>query len=191
MVALTAGNGLTGSILLLDLFLLMKILTKIPNTVSQDYATEQFNMCLYSLSDNVLTEVTCNLLPGPTVCLFSGGHRLPFASKYLEPKMFSHAEVKWQPQTIFVDPSNTDLLFYSLKKIAATNILILNTNIFIQYRTWQQISKDLDVYKKYTSRVIASLPIERFDFNRLKYTAQDITALLGGVLIDNTVIICR
>jgi len=169
----------------------MKILTKIPNSVSQDYATEQFNMCLYALSDNVLTEVTRNLLPGPTVCLFSGGHRLPFVSKYIEPKMFSHTKVKWQPQTLFVDPSNTDLLFYTLKKISASNILILNTSIFIQYRTWQQISKDLDIYKKYTNRVIASLPIERFDFNRLKYTAQDITALLGGVLIDDTVIICR
>jgi hypothetical protein len=169
----------------------MKILTKIPKVVSRNYATEQFQSGLYPLPISVTKEIENKLLPGSTTVLFSGGHRLEFDATYIEPKMFAHANVKWQPRTLFVDPANSKLLFYSIQKLSPANLLILNTSVCIQYQTWEKISTDIDIYKKYASQVIASLPIERFDFNRLKYSAQDIAELLQGTLVDNTVVICR
>lgn len=169
----------------------MEILTKVPDAVSQSRPIEQFQSCLYDLPATVATEVSNKLLPGSTVILFSGGHRLSYNATYIEAKMFSHCDLEWKPNTLFVDPANSKLLMYTIQKIAPANLLILNTSIFIGYRHWQEISKDINNFKTVSQQVIATLPIERFDFNRLKYSAQDITNLLQGMLIDNTVVVCR
>jgi hypothetical protein len=105
--------------------------------------------------------------------------------------MFSHIDVNWKPNTIFVDSSHSDLLDYTIKKLSPTNLLILNSTFFIRYRPWQDISRDIKRLKKLTKKITVTLPLCRFDYNRLKYTAMDIADLLEGVLVDDTVVVCQ
>lgn len=171
----------------------MKILAKISSDISSNliHAQQQYESNLYDISDTVLQYVTTQLVTGSTLVAFSGGPRLNFLANYIEPKMFSHIDVDWQPNTIFVDPSQCDLLHYVIKKLAPTNLLILHSTIFMQYRPWQEIYKDITHLKNFTEKIIVTLPLCRFDYNRLKYSATDVADLLGGVIVDDTVVVCQ
>lgn len=171
----------------------MKILTKIDSNISldPDHAKEQYNFNLYQLLPAVLDSVRANVIPGSTVVLFSGSPRFDFDATYIEPKMFSQCDIAWKPNTIFIDPSQTEMLDFTLKKLAPTNLLILHSVVFMQYRQWHEIHSDIKKYKNFAERVIVSLPLDRFEFHRLKYTSQDIAKLLGGSVIEDSVVVCQ
>lgn len=171
----------------------MKILTKIHNEVSSNpkHAKEQYEINLYAIPSRVLSYVSDNMTPGPTTVLFSGGPRLNFSATYIEPKMFSHCDIDWKPDTVFADPSQTDVLDYVIQKLAPANLLILHTAIFMKYRPWQEIDQDIKKYRNFAGKVIATLPLTRFEFHRLKYSSTDIANLLGGVIVDDTVVVCQ
>jgi hypothetical protein len=92
---------------------------------------------------------------------------------------------------MFVDPSAPDLVCYAIKKIKPNNLLIINSAVFIGYRNWQDIKQDLDNFKQFVDQIIVTIPLIRLDFNRLKYTNLQIASLLNGVVVDDTVVICR
>ena len=171
----------------------MKILTKIHSKVSADpaHAKEQYEINLYPIPSTVLNYVTDCIDPGPTAVLFSGGPRLDFVATYIEPKMFLHCDIDWKPDTIFASPSKPDMLDYVIKKLSPANLLILHTAFFIKYRPWQEIGADIKKYKTFAKKVIVTLPLSRFEFHRLKYSAADIANLLGGVIVDDTVVVCQ
>lgn len=169
----------------------MQILTKVPNSINQEFVHEQFHSSLYDIPTVVLDYVGQQLNSGTTLVLFSGGHRLHFDATYIEARMFSCANINWQKDTIFVDPSNTKLLNYIIEKKSPDNLLILNSVVFIKYRDWQDINNDINHYKKYCNKIIVSMPLTRFNFNRLKYSNEKIADIFNGTVIEDTVIVCR
>lgn len=169
----------------------MRVLTEIPNVLANsDYAIDEYWSSVFPVTDNVLNCVS-KYIVGNTVGLFSGSPRLYFDATYIEPSVFSALSVEWHNNTIFVDPKNKKLLNYTIKKLNPGTLLILNSNLFIRYRLWSDILQDIQDFKKLAARVVVTLPILRFDFNRLKFTEQEITSKLGGTLLDDTVIICQ
>lgn len=169
----------------------MQILSQVPCDVDQAWAAEHFNSCLYPVSSQVLDEVGSNMLPGAAAVLFSGGHRLDFDATYIEPKQYKHTVLDWKPRTVFVDPDRQDLLFYALGKMQVTNLLIINTNIFLRYRHWQNIADDINHFRTMVNRVIVTMPSQRFDYNRLRYDLGTMAKMLHGRVIDDTIIVCR
>ena len=171
----------------------MKILSKIHSEISSDpkHAKEQYEINLYTMPSTVLNYVSDHMDSGSTAVLFSGGPRLNFSATYIEPKMFSHCNADWKPDTIFADPSQTDMLDYIIQKLAPTNLLILHTAVFMRYRQWQEIDADIKKYKTFAKKIIVTLPLSRFEFHRLKYSSADIAGLLGGVMVDDTVVVCQ
>lgn len=171
----------------------MKVLTKIQNEISLDpiHARAQYNSNLYPISDDVVNFVQDNLNSGPTTVLFSGGYRLNFDATYIEPKMFSHLDLDYKENSIFISPSQNDILDYTLQKLSPENLLILHSAFFIRYRPWQEIVSDVEKYKKFCGKIIATIPLSRFEFHRLKYTAADIALLMGGVIINDAVVLCQ
>lgn len=169
----------------------MRTISKIPDHIDQEWAAAQYDSCLYPISSTVLGQVEDNLLPGTCAVLFSGGRRLNFDAVYIEPKQYNKIELDWQPRTIFVDPSKEDLLLYIIYKLKITNLLILNTNIFIRYRPWQKIADDVARFKTVAERVIVTIPQDRIDFNRLKHDLDWVSLSLHGRVVDGTIMICR
>jgi hypothetical protein len=171
----------------------MKILTKIHSEISSNpvHAKEQYEINLYAMPSTVLSYVSDHMDPGSTTVLFSGGPRLDFSATYIEPKMFSHCDIEWKPNTIFASTSQPDMLDYVIQKLLPTNLLILHTAFFIKYRPWQEIAADIKKYKTFAKKVIVTLPLSRFEFHRLKYSSVDIANLLGGVIVDDTVVVCQ
>ena len=164
----------------------MKVLSEIPNSINQEVIPAVYETVLYPISDKVLDYVSFLIDNKSTVILLSGADRLDFDATYIEASMFASA-VK-RPNTLFVDHNNKQLVNYVIKKIGAKNLLILNATMFIKYRPWRDILSDIQEYKKIADNVIVTLPINRFDFNRLKYSAEDIAKMLNGVILDDTVI---
>lgn len=171
----------------------MKILTKIHSEISSnpEHAKAQYEINLYAIPSTVLSCVYNNMMPGSTAVLFSGGPRLDISATYIEPKMFSHCNIDWKPDTIFASSSQPDMLDYVIQKLAPTNFLILHSAFFTRYRPWQEIAADIKKYKTFAKKVIVTLPLFSFEFHRLKYSSVDIANLLGGVVVDDTVIICQ
>jgi hypothetical protein len=169
----------------------MKVLSQIPCSIDQQWARAQFDTCLYPISLLVLQQVSNLMLSGTCAVLFSGGHRLHFDATYIEPKQYQQTSVPWKPRTVFVDPSQQDLLFLVLRKMKTTNLLIINTNIFLRYRHWQSISDDITQFRTMVDRVIVTIPSQRFDYNRLRYDLPTIAQKLQGRVVDNTIIVCQ
>jgi hypothetical protein len=171
----------------------MQILSEIIPITDRKIFIDQYQYSLYPISNSVIKCVTDNLLPGKTVILFSGHHRFNFDAVYIEPTFLSTiAHPKQNSKIIFANQSDTKLLNYILKKMHVTNLLVLNTASFIKYRSWQEIKNDIYQLKELAEQVIVTLPLNRFDFNRLKYSSDDIATKLGGVVLDNTVVVaCR
>lgn len=169
----------------------MRIISEIPLDVTKDYAIDQYWSNVFPLPPAVTDYVGQLIDNQDAVVLYSGSPRLTFNATYIEPTVFSTLPVQWHQQTLFVEPKNKILVNYTLKKLKPKNLLILNSNIFIRYRLWSDVLHDICDFKNIAERVIVTMPILRFDFNRLKFTEQEITSKLGGTLIDETVIVCQ
>jgi hypothetical protein len=170
----------------------MRVLTEIPSVLANsDYAIDEYWSSVFPISADVLNYVGGRITGNNTVGLFSGSPKLRFDATYIEPFVFSTLPVTWHKNTIFADPKNKKLLNYTIKKLNPDTLLILNSNLFIRYRVWSDILQEIHDLKKLAARVVVTVPMLRFDFNRLKFTEQEITSKLGGILLDNTVIVCQ
>lgn len=169
----------------------MKILDKLPEILNQKFPLEQYKSTLYPISKEIVEYTLGKLQIGKTIFLYSGSHRFNYDAIYIEPKVFSNITINWHPNTIFIDVTNKKLLDYTLSRINPSNLLILNSVIFIKYRHINDILKDIDQFKKTINNVIVSIPLARFDFNRLKYSYHEICKIVNGCIVDNTLVICR
>ena len=169
----------------------MKILSEIPSVITEEFASDQYWSSVFPLSPGTVDCVDKLINGESTVVLYSGSPRLNYDAVYIEPVIFSTLPVTWQQKTLFIDPKNKILLNYTIKKLNPKNLLVLNSNIFIRYRMWDEILLDVQNYKKIAEKVIISMPIHRFDFNRLKFSVDDIAKKLNGQIIDDTVILCH
>jgi hypothetical protein len=105
--------------------------------------------------------------------------------------MFKHTDINWSSNTLFIDPSKQNLLDYTLKKINPTNLLVLNSATIINYKTWGEMKEVVNHMSQFTPNLIVSIPTQRLDFNRLKYSNTNIAELLGGTIVEDTIIICQ
>jgi hypothetical protein len=170
----------------------MQVLDKIPEVIDHPFIFDQWHFSLYPVPKTVLDWVNNNLLTGNTVVLFSGEHRFNFDATYIEPNFLSSVnKPRRNSKVIFANQNNQITLNYTLKKLNVTNLLLLNTAHFILYRPWQKILSDIDDLKQFCERIIVTIPVTRFDFNRLKYSHHDIANLMNGMYLDHTVIVCR
>jgi hypothetical protein len=53
------------------------------------------------------------------------------------------------------------------------------------------VQHDIENNKTFSKKIIVTLPLSRFEFHRLKYSAADIANLLGGVIVDDAVVVCQ
>jgi hypothetical protein len=166
----------------------MSVLSKI-NIVDPTFVADQYRSSLYDISDEIVGWVKSKLVSGTTVILTSGSFRFDIDAIYLEPKYLSSYRLNWHQNTMFVNHENNTLIEYTLKKINPANILILNTGIFIQYRNWTSIDADIKRLKQFTSQIIVTIPSDRFDFNRLRYTNQTIAEKLNATTMKDTLLI--
>jgi hypothetical protein len=167
----------------------MIILTKIPECFDERYLTERYKSTFYQISEPVEHYVQNIINNQSTTVLFSGNYKCSKNSTFIEPAMFSKAKISWQANTLFVDPAKTKVVEYVIKKINADILCILNSATFVQYQDWQIIFKKIENYKKISKNLLITIPINRFNFNRLKYSYAQIATKLGGVIVDNTIII--
>lgn len=168
----------------------MRVVSKIPEIISDQFALEQYWTSVFPISASVLSYVK-KIVSEDLVILFSGSPNLPIEGICIEPNMFSHLDINWKNNTIFVNPTNQLLLQYVIKKQKSKQLLILNSNIFLQYRSWIDIQKDINVFAKLVEQVIVTIPVNRFDFNRLQFTDTEIAAKLGGIIVEDTIVICQ
>jgi hypothetical protein len=168
----------------------MQIVSKIPENISKQFALEQYWTGVFPISADVLDYVK-KIISKDTIVLFSGSPNLSIEGVCIEPSMFSHLSIKWKNNTIFVDPKNQSLLHYVIKKQKSKQLLILNSNIFLQYRSWIDIQKDINVFTNIVNQVIVTIPVNRFDFNRLQFSNTEIATKLGGVIVEDTIVVCQ
>jgi len=168
----------------------MSILSKI-NIVDSDHVKDQYCSSLYKISNDIVNLVKLKLLAGTTVVLNSGSFRFDIDAIYLEPKYLAQHDLTWHQNTLFINYENNMLLEYTLNKINPTNIVILNSEIFIQYRSWSDIDTEIKKLKQFTTQIIVTVPKHRFDFNRLRYTYETIAEKLNATIVENTLLICH
>jgi len=92
--------------------------------------------------------------------------------------------------TYFVEPNNTKLFDKVMHDINAENILILHSGFFCNYQHIHTIVEQLKSYQRFCPKqIMLSIPQERVNFNRLKYSANDIAQQYQAQLVDNCFII--
>lgn len=169
----------------------MQILSEIPTIVSDSHALDQYWSNTFPLSVGVINQVNELIIGDRTVVMYSGSPRLQFDATYIESPVFANLPIAWHQKTLFIDHKNKNLINYVIKKLQPSTLLILNANNFIRYRLWSDILHDIQAFKKISNQVIVTMPIDRFDFNRLRFTEEEIVLKLNGILVDRTVVICQ
>ena len=158
-----------------------------PNAMSLSY-----NISVYPLSDHVINCVESHLSGGPTAILFSGGWRLNFDAVYLEYKNYQNTNIPNLPKkTYFVDVSNTALIHKVLCDLGTKNVLFLHSASFCNYRSLNQLAKNMDDFAVSGAQVILTVPTTRTNFNRLKYSCEDIAQQYSAEYVDDSFIIKR
>ena len=163
----------------------------VQHTVSSKM-TQYYNVSVYPMSTAIINYIKSLLLPGPTVILFSGGWRLDFDAMYLELNSFKTVDIPTIPKnTYFVNPTNTALIHKVLTDVGAQNALFLHSAMFCNYRSVEQLAENVQQYLNSVPQVILTIPTIRTDFNRLKYSCEDIAQQYSAEYIDDSFIIKR
>jgi len=181
----------------------MKIIEKyadgtFPNQA--DVRTQQFQTSIYHISNNVIEFVQSRLHAGNTAVLFSGGWRFDFDATYLEAKFFEDTAISLKENTYFVEPIVLDIRPSSVADAElhdkvmyntnAANILILHSALFCNYQSMDTIIDRMKRYQQFhPKQIMLSVPHERVNFNRLKYSVNDIAQQYQADVVDNSFVI--
>lgn len=150
------------------------------------------NLSFYPVSNTVTEHVKSLLRPGPTVILFSGGWQLDFDAIYLELNSFQTIDIPNIPKnTYFINPANTALIHKVLTDVGAQNALFLHSAMFCDYGYIGQLAEKIQQYLNSVPQVILTIPTIRTNFNRLKYSCEDIAQQYSAEHIDDSFIIKR
>jgi hypothetical protein len=145
------------------------------------------------LSPAVIDFVKQNLLPGPTTCLYSGGWRLDFEATYLEFKPWKNDQTQFHPNTLFVDHNQTKLFELTLKELAPANLLVLHNDWWTCHHPLEKLVDMLDELGVATGnpdiQVICSLPLRHVNFNKLKYSNDDIAKIYNGHVVNDSLVL--
>ena len=181
----------------------MKIIEKYAdgNFVNKvDVRTQRFQASIYHISNNIIECVRATLQTGNTAVLFSGSWRFNFDATYLEAKFFEDTTISLKENTYFVEPIGLDirpscvadeeLHDKIMHNINAANVLILHSALFCNYQSMDTIIDRMKRYQRFhPKQVILSVPHERVNFNRLKYSANDIAQQYQTEIVDGSFVI--
>lgn len=147
------------------------------------------------IPNSVLNHVKTLLLPGPTVCLFSGSWRLALPATYLELRQFKHSQITYHPHTLFVNPDETKLFELTLTRLCPVNLLILHNDWWTAHMPVDKLItklSDLCCYvRAQLGQVICTLPLIHLNFNKLKYSNHDIAEHFDGTVLQDSMILIR
>ena len=152
---------------------------------SAEVRTQQFQTSVYNISTSLVEFVQSKLHAGTTAVLFSGHWRFNFDATYLEAKFFKDTKITAKEKTYFVEPiglgirpnhiADVELHDKIMHDTNATNILILHSALFCNYQSIDIIIDRMKSYQQFhPKQIVLSVPYQRVNFNRLKYTAADI-----------------
>lgn len=154
-----------------------------------DVVNQRFQLSVYDISPAVLDLVLSKSVQGNTVTLLSGSWRFNFDATYIEHKTFATSTLKLHKNTVFVDWSNLTAVDTLMSKLQAKNILILHSGMFCRYRHIDTVVDQMLYYKKFNpGQITLSTPSQALDFNRLKYSVNDIASKYQAKLLDNNLI---
>lgn len=158
--------------------------------------TRLYEFMVYDpIPDAVLDHVKKILLPGLTVCVFSGSWRLALADTYLELRLFKHSQLSFHPHTLFVDADETKLFELTLTRLAPRNLLILHNDWWTGHHPMDKLVDNLDRLCKHVraqeGQVVCSLPLIHLNFNKLKYSNNDIALQFNGTIVHDSMILVR
>jgi len=144
---------------------------------------------VYPVSDE-LWELIQKDVSKDCLMLFSGSWRYELDIKYIEHQMFEEADLKFHTNTIFVDP-NSDIFKYAIRQIKPKTLAIIQSGLFFRYRNIEDIMLDLREFKELIGggKVLATVPQERIDFNRLKMSLEQMSENIGAILLGNDLVI--
>jgi len=145
--------------------------------------TDRYRAMIYDLPPGLTDHVKSLCLPGSTTFMFSGSWRLDMDSTYLELKFFRDCYLAWNPKTLFLEPQQPDLYFYTLKKLQQSNLIILHSDYWCGHREFDEIVTDLDHLKSFASCVICTVPIRHTNFNKLTTSVDDLCQSYKGVSV--------
>lgn len=168
-----------------------------PDLLRQDPATmaRRYKAMIYDLPLSVLHHVKQMLLPGSTVCLFSGSWRLYLDATYLELRQFQNCNINYHPNTLFVNHEEPQLFDYVLTKLSPTNLLVLHNDWWTAHNPVEQLIEELDILLKHVQpsqgQVICTLPLIHVNWNKLKMSVDDMANLVDAVVADDSMIFVR
>jgi hypothetical protein len=172
----------------------MKVIQQYSDSTFLDTAevtTQQFQKSTYNISADVIEFVRSKLYVGNTAVLFSGHWRFNFDAIYLEAKIFKHNTiVAREKKTYFVEPSDEKLFDKIMYDIEASNILILHSAVFCNYQPMDKIIDKMKNYQKFNPKqIVLTVPHGKIDFNRLKYSVNDIAQQYQIEIVDDSFIV--
>lgn len=172
----------------------MKILSSYSDSIiktTPDILAERAERVVYPISDQLINCIV-EKLDGNTVILFSGSWRLNFNAVYIEHKGFQSAAKDFHANTLFVDPENKFLFDYTLQKLKPKTLAILHSSIFFRYRKISDVMINLNELKTYIDpqgKIIATVPHNRIDFNRLTTPVSQLVKEISAECVDDSLVI--
>jgi hypothetical protein len=145
--------------------------------------TDRYRSMVYSVPMGLIEHVKSLCQPGSTVFMFSGSWNLTLDATYLELKFFQDCDLRWHPKTLFVEPQQQDLFFYTLNKLQPTNLIILHSDYWCGHRPFDDIIEDIARLKSFASQVICTMPIKHSNFNKLTTSVADLCRIHEGVSV--------
>lgn len=158
------------------------------NDLDPKVIDQQFQKSVYDISPLAIDYIKTKLQPGPVAVLFSGGWRFDFDAVYLEHKIYKNTTLTNHERTYFIDLDNKSLLNALLKKINASNTLIINSSMF-DYDSLLNIIDQLPQYQLQPGQILCSVPHCRVNFNRLKYSVEDMAKKVQAQVVDDCFVI--
>jgi hypothetical protein len=160
-----------------------------------DSMAERYQFMVYPLCPTTAINVQKRLLKGSTVCVFSGSWRLHLDATYLELKQYKHCNLRFHPNTLFVDNDHSELFALTLQRLAPTNIAVIHNDWWTCHYPLEHLLHMLDRFLPYVEKqhgqVVCTLPLMHLNFNRLKYSYAIIADQTHSEVIDNDMIIMR
>lgn len=161
---------------------------------NQEVLDQRFQRTVYAMSSGLLEHVQSLLLPGNTVVMFSGSWRFNLDATYLEAKVFQKTKLPIHQRTWFVEPDNSELFNKVLEQLAPKNLLLLHSGFFCNYESLDQIMIKISLYQQLIntgSQIILTIPQNRVDFNRLKYSCEHVSQNLSIDFFNDSFIVQR
>ena len=159
---------------------------------SSDCVNQRFEKSVYDISSAVVDCVESLLLPGATVVMFSGAWRFALDAFYIESNTFKNHTLSLPKKTYYLDSENAKLIDKILHSLKPVNIAFLHSGFFCNYQSLNTIINNVNQYCVcQPKQILLSIPHNRVDFNRLKFSVDDIAQQYQTKIIEDSFILQR